>query len=166
MQIRKWLWMLAAPVVWLLDYFTKAWAQEALDAQGRSVEVAAGYFDLSYAENTGVAFGIFDSVESAWKPWILAAVGVVAVAVICAYYWKSPAGRRVLHAALALTTGGIVGNLTDRVWRGYVVDFILVHWRDVYYWPNFNVADSAITVGIALLVIDAFKDSFGARASA
>ncbi|MDR0843022.1 MAG: signal peptidase II [Acidobacteriota bacterium] len=159
MQKSKWLWLLAAPAIWLLDYFTKVWAMRELDASRRSIELVAGYLDFSYAENTGVAFGIFDSVESAWKPFLLAALGLVAVAVILVYYWKSPANQRLLLLALGVVTGGIVGNLTDRVLRGYVVDFIEVHIRDAFYWPNFNVADSAITVGIALLLIDTFLHS-------
>ena len=155
---RKWLWFLIAPFVLLLDYLTKIWAIAALKTPRRSIEVISGFFDFSYAENTGVAFGFFDSVEYAWKTYLLAAPAILAVAAIVFYYHKSPSGRKLLHSALALTTGGILGNLGDRIFRGYVVDFIEWHIRDSFYWPNFNIADSAICVGIALLIIDAFKN--------
>ncbi|MCL2877568.1 MAG: signal peptidase II [Acidobacteria bacterium] len=155
---RKWLWFLAAPVILLLDYLTKIWAIDALRTPRRSIEVISGYFSFSYAENTGVAFGFFDSAEYAWKTYALAALAIAAVAAIVYYYHKSPSDRRLLHFALALTTGGILGNLGDRIFRGYVVDFIEWHIRDSFYWPNFNIADSAICVGIALLMIDAIKN--------
>ena len=154
----KWLWFLTAPVVLLLDYLTKIWAIDALKTPRRSIEVISGYFDFSYAENTGVAFGFLDSAEHAWKPYALAALAVAAVAAIIYYYHKSPSGRKLLHFALALTTGGILGNLGDRIFRGYVVDFIEWHIRDSFYWPNFNIADSAICAGVALLIIDAIKN--------
>ena len=154
----KWFWFLAAPVILLLDYLTKIRAIAALKLPNRSIEVIPGFFDFSYAENTGVAFGIFDSSQYAWKPYALGALAVLATAAIIYYYHKSPPGRRLLHFSLGLTTGGILGNLGDRMFRGYVVDFIEWHIRDSFYWPNFNIADSAITVGIALLIIDAIKN--------
>ena len=157
-QKTKWLWFLVAPVVFTLDYVTKIWAMDALKIPRRSIEVIPGYFDFSYAENTGVAFGIFDSAEYAWKPYALAALAVVAVTAIIFYYHKSPPGRSLLRFALGLATGGILGNLCDRIFRGYVVDFIEWHIRDYFYWPNFNIADAAITVGIALLIIDTIKN--------
>ena len=165
MKNRKWLWFLMAPAVWVLDYFTKIWAMEALKVPRRSIELIAGYLDFSYAENTGVAFGIFDSLESTWKPYLLAALGLVAVVAILLYYWKGPSGRRLLYIALSVTTGGIVGNLTDRLLRGYVVDFIEFHIHDSFYWPNFNVADSAITVGIILLIIDSIMNPIEEKSS-
>jgi len=157
-QKTKWLWFLVAPIILLSDYLTKVWAINELKTPRRSIEVIPGYFDFSYAENTGIAFGILDSAEYAWKPYALAALAIVAVAGIIFYYHKSPSGRKMLHFALGLTTGGILGNLGDRIFRGYVVDFIEWHIRDSFYWPNFNIADAAICVGIALLMIDAIKN--------
>jgi signal peptidase II len=154
----KWLWFLASPAILILDYVTKIWAIDALKVQRRSVEVIPGFFDFSYAENTGVAFGILDSSLYAWKPYALSALAIVAIAAIVYYFHKSPCNRILLHFALALTTGGIFGNLGDRIFRGYVVDFIAWHIRDSFYWPNFNIADSAICVGIALLMIDAIRN--------
>ena len=156
--LSKWSWFLTAPVILLLDYFTKIWAINALKLPHRSIEVIPGFFDFSYTENTGVAFGIFDSSQYAWKPYALGTLAVLAIAAIIFYYHKSPSGRSLLRFALGLTTGGILGNLGDRIFRGYVVDFIEWHIHDSFYWPNFNIADAAISVGIALLIIDAIKN--------
>jgi signal peptidase II len=157
-QKSKWFWFLTAPMVLLLDYITKVWATGALKTPSRAIEVIPGYFNFSYAENTGVAFGILDSAHYAWKPYVLGAMAALATAAIVFYYHKSSPGRKLLRFTLALTTGGILGNLGDRIFRGYVVDFIEWHIRDSFYWPNFNIADSAICVGIALLMIDAIKN--------
>jgi len=155
---RKWYVFLAAPVIWLLDYVTKMWAVSALALPHRSIEIISGYFDLSYAENTGVAFGIMNSLQAAWKPYLLSGLAVAALIVIVVYYHKTPPERRLLRVALAVVSGGILGNLTDRIFRTAVVDFIEVHFRDIYYWPNFNVADSAITVGVILLILDSIMN--------
>ena len=157
-QKSKWLWFLIAPVVLLLDYLTKIWAINALKEPYRIIEVIPGYFDFAYAENTGIAFGLFHSTESAWKPFILAALAIAAIAAVIFFYHKSPSGNRLLHIALALATGGILGNLGDRIFRGYVVDFVSWHIQDHFYWPNFNIADAAICVGMALMIIDAIKN--------
>ena len=157
-QKQKWLWFLTAPVILLLDYITKVWAISALKLPYRSIEVIPGLFDFSYAENTGIAFGILDSAEHTWKPYALGALAIVAIAGIVFYYHKSPPGRNLLRFTLGLVAGGVLGNLGDRIFRGYVVDFIEWHIRDYFYWPNFNIADAAITTGVALLIIDMIKN--------
>lgn len=143
----------AALIVLILDYVTKRWALAAL-APAHAIDIIPGYLSLSYVQNTGIAFGLFDSMESVWKPYALAALAIFAIIGIVFYSRQMPYERRLLHLALAITTGGIVGNLLDRIFRGYVIDFVEFHIRDIFYWPNFNVADSAITIGIALLLID------------
>jgi signal peptidase II len=85
-------------------------------------------------------------------------MAVVAVVVIVIYSSRMPSNRVLLQLALAVTMGGILGNFTDRIMRGFVVDFIEFHYREAFYWPTFNVADSAITIGIALLLIDTVKN--------
>lgn len=140
-------------IVLILDHLAKWWAFVALAPQ-RTVDIIPGYLSLAYVQNTGVAFGLFDTVESLWKPYILGALALAAIVVISLYIRHTPADRKLLHLALAVTMGGIWGNLLDRIFRGYVIDFIEFHIRDIFYWPNFNVADSAISIGIALLVID------------
>ena len=117
-----------------------------------------GILRFSYGENSGVAFGLFDAVTSVWKPYVLGAMAIAAVIAIGFYSARMPAERRLLQGSLAIMTGGILGNFVDRMVRGYVVDFIDFHIYDVFTWPTFNVADSAITVGVALLLIDTVKN--------
>jgi signal peptidase II len=148
---------LVALLVLAIDYVTKWIVRAKLDPH-QPVEIIPGYLRFSYWENSGVAFGLFDSVTSMWKPYILAAMAVVAVVAIVCYSMNMPADRKLLHAALSIMMGGILGNLVDRIIRGYVVDFIDFHIHDIFSWPTFNAADSAITIGIALLLIDTVKN--------
>jgi signal peptidase II len=122
-----------------------------------ALDIIPGYLRLSYVHNSGVAFGFFDEVQSHWKPYVLAALAVVAIVVILIYGRHVSDGRKLLHVALATTLGGILGNFVDRISRGYVVDFIEFHIHEAFHWPTFNIADSAITVGIMLLLIDTVK---------
>ena len=144
--------------VLVLDHVTKWLARTKLDPE-RAIEVIPGYLRISYVSNTGVAFGLFRDLDSPWKPYVLAAMAIVAVVVIFVYSSRMPSSRRLLQSALAVIMGGILGNFVDRILQGYVVDFIEFHIRDNFYWPTFNVADSAITVGIGLLLIDAVKNT-------
>ena len=144
-------------LVLAIDYLTKWIVRENLDPRA-PVEIIRGFLRFSYWENSGVAFGLFDSVTSDWKPYILAAMAIIAVAIIFLYSVHVPADRKLLHIALAIMSGGILGNFLDRIIRGYVVDFIDFHIFNIFAWPTFNAADSAITIGIALLLIDTVKD--------
>jgi signal peptidase II len=144
---------LIALLILAIDHITKSIARANLGC-GQVVDIISGYLRLSFVRNSGVAFGIFDSVQSAWKPYILGAMAIIALTVIVFYSTRIPRDRILMQLALALTMGGILGNFIDRVFRGYVIDFIEFHIHESFYWPNFNVADSAITVGIALLLID------------
>ena len=123
------------------------------------VELIPGYLRLSYVCNSGVAFGFFNGDTSVWRPYILGAMAVAALVAIFLYGRHMPPNRLLLQIALAITMGGILGNFIDRIFRGYVIDFIEFHIHESFYWPNFNIADSAITIGIALLLIDTVRDS-------
>jgi signal peptidase II len=151
----------------VFDHITKWLAGSMLD-RSRVIEIIPGYLRFSYVENSGVAFGLFNNVESAWKPFVLAAMAVVAVTAIIFYGTRLPRERILLQLALALCMGGIIGNFIDRITRGYVVDFIEFHIHKAFHFPNFNIADSAITIGISLLLIDTMKNpsSEGSRQSA
>jgi signal peptidase II len=85
-------------------------------------------------------------------------MAIVAVVIICVYSARMPRDRKLLQLALAITMGGILGNFVDRILHGYVIDFIDFHIHEVFQWPTFNIADSAITIGIALLLIDTVKN--------
>jgi signal peptidase II len=143
-------------LVLVLDHATKYLVSTALTL-GENIEVIRGYFRISYVLNYGVAFGLFAEPQSAWKPYFLAGMAVVAVAVIVIYSARVPSNRVFLQIALAVTTGGILGNFADRILHGSVIDFIEVHIRNRFYWPTFNIADSAITLGIAMLLIDTLR---------
>jgi len=146
-----------AVLVLLFDCLTKWVVRVKLDPI-QPMELIPGFLRLSYWENSGVAFGLFDAVTSVWKPYILAAMAVVAVVVIFVYGAHMPQERKLLQLSLAVIMGGILGNFVDRIVRGYVIDFIDFHIYDTFRWPTFNVADSAITIGIALLLIDTVKN--------
>jgi len=128
-------------VVFALDQGSKFAATTFLKPLG-SIPVLGGYVSLSYRTNTGAAFGLM--------PWASRGLELVAAAVVVSlviYAWRTKRTSGVLDAALACVLGGAAGNLLDRVRLGYVVDFI-----DLHFWPVFNLADSAITVGAILVV--------------
>jgi len=140
-----------------LDHATKWLARTQLGTE-RAIEVIPGYLRFSYVSNTGVAFGLFRDIQSPWKPYVFAAMAVAAVVFILVYSSRMPASRTLLQVALVITMGGIIGNFIDRLAHGFVVDFIEFHIRDAFHWPTFNVADSAISIGIALLLVDTLKN--------
>jgi signal peptidase II len=147
---------LLALSVFILDHFTK-WLVRSRMELHEAIELIPGYARISYVRNSGVAFGLFADIQSVWKPYILASMAVIAVVVILMYSARMPSNRVLLQLALAITLGGILGNFTDRIMHGFVVDFIELHIKEVFHWPTFNVADSAITSGIALLLVDTVK---------
>jgi signal peptidase II len=146
----RWLWLSLAVVV--VDQATK----HAMLASFRPGEdlVLTPFASLVLAFNRGAAFS-FLAGEDGWQRWLFA---LIAVAACVAMVWFLRRGGRTLFCAgLALIIGGALGNLYDRVTLGHVVDFLLLHYRGWYY-PAFNVADSAITVGAVALIIDSFRD--------
>ncbi len=147
---------LLTAAVFALDHLTKWMVRTRMDLHD-AIEVVPNYLRISSVRNSGVAFGLFADFHSIWKPYVLAAMAVVAVIVILIYSSRMPLNRTLLQAALSITLGGIVGNFTDRVMHGFVVDFIEFHIGEAFHWPTFNVADSAITIGIALLLIDSLR---------
>jgi len=143
--------------VFILDHLTK-WLINSLMDLTRYIDVIPGYARISYVRNSGVAFGLFADFQSQWKPYVLAGMAVVAVIVILIYSARMPSDRTLLQAALAVTLGGILGTFTDRVAHGYVVDFIELHIQDTVHWPTFNIADSATTIVIAMLLLDTIRN--------
>ena len=147
---------LLAVLVFVLDHLSKWLVRSKMDLH-EAIELIPGFARISYVRNSGVAFGLFAEIQSVWKPYILASMAVIAVVVILMYSARMPSNRVLLQLALAITLGGILGNFTDRILHGFVVDFIELHIKDVFHWPTFNVADSAITIGIGLLLVDTVK---------
>ena len=144
------LWLLLAALIVLLDLFTKELAMQHL-ALYRPKEVFS-WLNLTLAHNTGAAFS-FLAGGSGWQRWFLSGVAVIICAVLLAWLWQLPHRARLLPSALALVIGGAIGNLVDRIRFGYVVDFIDVHYAG-WHWPAFNIADSAIVIGVVLLLLD------------
>jgi signal peptidase II len=144
--------LLTAATVVALDQLTKALVRARLPLH-ESVTVIPGFFDLTHVQNSGAAFGLLNDVEFEYKPLIMVAIAVVALGAVASYALTMPTGQRMARLGLALILGGAIGNLIDRATAGYVVDFVDVYWRGVHFWA-FNVADSAITVGVVLMLLD------------
>jgi len=121
-------------------------------ALNESVTIVPGFFDLTLVHNTGAAFGFMNGIEFPFKTIILACVAVAALAGVALYAASLPDQERLARTGLALILGGAAGNLIDRVSWGYVVDFVDVYWSGWHFWA-FNVADAAITVGVALIIL-------------
>jgi signal peptidase II len=147
-----WLWL--SLVVIVLDQATKFLVTRFLDLYER-VEVLP-VLDFTLLHNTGAAFSMLAGA-SGWQRWFFIGLAGVVSAVLVVWIWRVPRGEKLLPLALALILGGAIGNVIDRIWHGYVIDFIHAHWGAAYF-PAFNVADSAITVGAALLILDAFRE--------
>ena len=147
-----WRWYLLALVMVLLDQFTKTLATESL-VYARPVEVFS-WFNLTLQHNTGAAFS-FLSDAGGWQRWFFTVVAVVISGVLIVWLFMAPRAHWLLGLSLALILGGAVGNVWDRVALGYVVDFISVHYQG-WYFPAFNIADSAITVGAICMLLDSF----------
>lgn len=154
-----WRWLALSAVVAAADLATKAWVSAAF--QVGDVHVITPFFNLVLWHNPGAAFS-FLAGAGGWQRWFFVAVTLAVSAVILAMLRKS-GGNRLLATALALVLGGALGNLWDRLTLGHVVDFIQLHAAG-YYWPAFNVADSAITVGVVLILWDGVRDARAARA--
>ena len=146
----RWLWLSLAVIV--VDQITKHWIL-ATFRPGEDLALTS-FASLVLAFNKGAAFS-FLAGETGWQRWMFA---VIAIAACAAMIWfMRRGGRSLCHAGLALIIGGALGNLYDRLMLGHVVDFLLFHYRDWYY-PAFNVADSAITIGAGALILDSFRD--------
>ncbi len=149
---KDWIYYLAValPVV-LFDQLTKGIIAGTMELYACK-RVVPGLFNLTRIHNRGAVFGAFSSTDTDAAFWILSASTLLALAMVVYLFSKTPASDRLVRFALALIMGGAVGNLADRLIRGYVIDFL-----DVYigqaHWPSFNVADSAITIGVSLVLI-------------
>ena len=142
-------WLALALVLVLADQFTKILVLGSFQL-GEGIPVT-GYFNLVRVHNAGAAFS-FLAGASGWQRWFFTALGLVA-AVVIVWMLKGHPGQRLFCFALACILGGAVGNVIDRVLYGYVVDFLDFHWAGMHF-PAFNVADSAISVGAACLILD------------
>jgi signal peptidase II len=136
---------------WLAVHFLLPLTRHPAFAQQR-VDVIPNYFALWYRENTGAAFSLFEEHTG-----LLALVSAVICVGFVLWAWRLRPAERGLRVAFGLIVGGAIGNLIDRVRLNYVIDFLHAHWQWKYQWPTFNVADSAVCIGMALLFVASLR---------
>jgi signal peptidase II len=144
------LWVVLALVV--LDQVTKALLVRGL-ALHESITVVPGLLNLTHVRNTGAAFGMFNAVDFPYKPVVITVLALAALAAIVTFAGRLASESLLARVGFTLVVAGAIGNLIDRATQGYVVDFVDVYWRGWHFWA-FNVADSAITVGAAAIILD------------
>lgn len=146
----KWLWLSFLALA--LDQGSKLIVADSMRLY-ESIAILPG-FNLTYVHNTGAAFSLL-SEAGGWQRWLFAALAVIISAVLSIWLARLQKHETLQAIALALVLGGAVGNLIDRLAYGYVIDFLDVYYQN-WHWPAFNIADSAITVGVILLMMDSF----------
>jgi signal peptidase II len=154
-------WLLMSALIVVLDLWTKGLATESLTLY-RPVELTS-WLNMTLAHNYGAAFS-FLSDAGGWQRWLFTGLASVVTVVLIIWLVRLPPEDKLTSAALGLVIGGAVGNLVDRINNGYVVDFIDVYYRN-WHWPAFNLADSAITGGVILLLLDGIFVSIAEKRS-
>ncbi len=148
----SWLWLTIIFLV--IDQITKQWVVATMELH-QSIDVLS-FFNITYAQNPGAAFS-FLADQAGWQRWFFTAIALIASVVFLVWLKRTPKEQPLLAAALACMLSGALGNLIDRVLFGYVIDF-LDFYIGTSHWPTFNVADSIIFIGAALMIIDSFKN--------
>jgi signal peptidase II len=148
----KWLWLTVIFLV--IDQLSKYWVVDRLELY-QSIEIFS-FFNFTYVQNPGAAFS-FLADQAGWQRWFFTAIASIASIVFIYWLAKTPKEQTYLGVAFALMLSGALGNLIDRVLFGYVIDFIDIY-LGTYRWPAFNIADSVIFIGAALMIIDSFKN--------
>jgi signal peptidase II len=149
-------WFLLSAIIIALDLYTKHLVQQVFEYADKLT--ITSYFDLVRYHNEGAAFS-FLAGAGGWQKWFFTVIAAIA-SIFIVYLLKKHHTEKLFSLGLALVLGGALGNLYDRVTLGYVVDFLSFHINDLY-WPAFNVADSAISVGVGILLLDSFKPKKG-----
>lgn len=144
----KWLWLSVLVVV--LDQLTKLWVISAFELY-ESVELVP-FLNLTYVQNKGAAFSFLSSAGG-WQRWFFTGVSVIAIGVLFIWIKRLKPDEKLLAVSMSLILGGAVGNLYDRLAYGYVIDFLDAYYQQ-WHWPVFNVADSAIVLGVTLMLVD------------
>jgi signal peptidase II len=154
-------YLIITALVMALDQFTKYVVSTRMQ-EGDEIDVIRNFFAISYTKNPGIAFGMLNNGN---LRWVFVVISVLAVLVVLGYLMRTNAANRLLLWSLALLAAGICGNLIDRVRIGRVIDFFLVHYKE-HQFPVFNVADTAISIGAALMAIELFITPQAERATA
>lgn len=151
----KYLILLAlTPLILVIDQLTKIYVDRSMQLY-QSIPVVDGLFNITYLRNKGAAFSFL--ANASWRLPFFILVSFIAVVAIMVAFTKLRDEQRLAAVSLTLILSGAVGNLIDRIRLGEVIDFLDVYWQS-HHWPAFNVADSAICVGVALLAIDMFRE--------
>lgn len=145
--------LIAVGAVVVCDQLTKLYV-DAVMVPHQSVPVIENYFHITYVRNPGGAFGLLARAERGIMRPLLLGLSCLAIGVIFLVYRTMPRDRLVARLAFSLLLGGAIGNLIDRIHLDEVIDLLDVHWYQSYHWPAFNIADSAITIGVGLLCWD------------
>ncbi len=146
-------WLFLSLVVVVVDQLTKLWIDSNLLLHSR-MPVIDGLFDLTLAYNPGAAFS-FLADAGGWQRWFFTILSSVVTLVLILWLKRLPAHEKINAVALALIIGGAVGNLVDRIAHGHVIDFLLFYYQQ-WFFPAFNVADSAISIGVVLILLSLF----------
>jgi signal peptidase II len=152
-------------IVLALDLATKIAIDMHLSYADR-IPIIPGFFYLTHVRNTGAAFGLFSDAPQLYRLTFFISVSLIAVWIIISFYRKLSPGDRLAALALGLILGGAIGNLIDRIFRQEVIDFLHFRLWGSYSWPDFNVADSAIVVGVGILVLELLASEGEQRGSA
>lgn len=146
----RWLWLTLLCLV--VDQITKHWVAGSFDY--RETLAVLPFFNLTYVHNTGAAFS-FLADQGGWQRWFFTGIATIASIVFIVWMAKTPRSQKLQAIAFALILSGALGNLIDRALFGYVIDFLDFHWAG-YHFAAFNVADSMIFIGAALMILDSF----------
>ena len=152
MKLKYIILIVVSAIVLLVDQATKRYIDRVMDLHG-SITLVENYFNITYLRNKGAAFGIL--ANSGYRLPFFILVSLIAIAVIALVFFRLRSDQNFTAFSLSLIFSGAVGNLIDRLRLGEVIDFLDVHWY-AHHWPAFNIADSAICVGVFLLAIDMF----------
>ena len=147
----KWLWL--SLLVFVLDQASKLWVVSNFELY-ESIQLFPS-LNFTYVHNLGAAFSFLSSAGG-WQRWFFVGVALIATTVLLIWLRKLKPTERWMAVTISLVLGGAIGNLYDRISYGYVIDFIDVYYK-THHWPVFNIADSAISVGVVMMLIDAFK---------
>ena len=148
----RFLYSILALSIFILDRLTKTFIENHFSLY-ESKNVIPGFLDFTHIRNKGMAFGILSNTTWTWIPFLLSIFASIAFILILIFALRTPVSQRRLQMGLMLILGGAIGNLYDRFRYGFVTDFIEVFYKS-YQWPTFNLADSAITIGVGLLLLE------------
>lgn len=154
---RKYLILIAVTfIITAMDQWTKMIVHSSFDL-GESINLIHGFFNFTYVRNTGAAWGILSTAPETFRQIFFLSIPPIAIGIIVSFVYSLPESETLELYALSAISGGALGNYIDRLRFGYVIDFIDFHFKNKYSYPAFNIADSAIVIGVAILTFIMFR---------